>query len=365
MSILYGKKVMRKELLKRVGDISQIAGVRIYELTEGNEKGVEAVDIKTGTGFRFTVLPGRGLDISFAEYKGIPLSWISSCGEVAAPYYEPEGLGYLRSVHGGLLFTCGLTQVGMPCEDMGEKLGLHGRVSNIPAKNVHADSAWVADEYAMWVRGKVIETRVFGENVVLHREISAKMGESCLYVHDVIENRGFSKIPHMLLYHINGGYPAVDDGSLLLSPTKKAEPRDDEAKIKMEEYNKFYGPTHGFKERVYYHDMGCDKEGNVLTALVNKKFNGGEGFGFYVKYFKKELPCFIEWKMCGEREYVVGMEPANCRVAGRSEARKRGELEFLEPGEKREYHLEIGVLPGKREILELEKKIKVMQWKRE
>ncbi len=52
----------------------------------------------------------------------------------------------------------------------------------------------------------------------------------------------------------------------------------------------------------------------------------------------------------GEGTYVVGMEPANCLVEGRDELRKKGTLEFLQPGEKKEFELEIGVLNGKEAI---------------
>ena len=40
------------------------------------------------------------------------------------------------------------------------------------------------------------------------------------------------------------------------------------------------------------------------------------------------------------------LEPANCLVEGRDKDRQRGLLQFLEPGESREYMLEIGVLDG-------------------
>ncbi len=62
--------------------------------------------------------------------------------------------------------------------------------------------------------------------------------------------------------------------------------------------------------------------------------------------------------MNGIREYVVGMEPANCWVEGRDKERARGTLQFLEPGETREYHLEIGIISSKLEADEFENKIK-------
>ena len=39
---IYGHELTKKELLKRVGDISQIADIRLFEFTNGNERGVRA-----------------------------------------------------------------------------------------------------------------------------------------------------------------------------------------------------------------------------------------------------------------------------------------------------------------------------------
>jgi len=357
MAQLFGEEVPRGTLLPKIGSLTQVGGIRRIELKEGNEKGMEAVDFRTGTGFGFTVLLDRGMDISWAEYCGCSLCWHSSTGQVAPAFYEPEKLGWLRTFYGGLLTTCGLTYAGAPCVDEGVELGLHGRISHIPAKDICIDGSWEGNEYRMFVKGKMRETIVFGENLVLTREISARLGENKLYIHDVVENEGYQNTPLMILYHVNGGYPAVDEGSELLSPTLKVTPRDEAAKVGMEEYTRFQAPTPGFAERVYYHEMAADEEGYVYTALVNRKFNRGRGFGFYLKYSRNELPCFVEWKMNAQGTYVVGIEPSNCRVEGRDKERARGTLQFLAPTAKKEYHLEIGVLTGQEEIRELEARI--------
>ncbi len=357
MAKLYGKEWSRQELLKRVGDISQIAGAKDYILNSGNERGVHAIDVRTGSGFNFTVTPDRGMDITYAEYNGQPLCWRSATGDVHPAFYEPEGLGWLRSFYGGLVTTCGMTYAGAPCSDEGKELGLHGRISNTPAKNVCIDDEWRGDNYTIRIHGKVRESAVFGENIQLTRKIWTNLGESRFFIHDIVENLGFEPTPHMYLYHINGGFPAVDEDSLLISTSKSATPRDEEAKIGEDRYYVFERPTKGFKEKVYYHDMAVDKDGYAYSALVNKAFNNGQGFGFYVKYLKSQLPRFIEWKMNGEGTYVVGMEPANCLVEGRDKERQRGTLQFLQPGERREYIIEIGVLQSIKEIEELEAKI--------
>jgi hypothetical protein len=56
------------------------------------------------------------------------------------------------------------------------------------------------------------------------------------------------------------------------------------------------------------------------------------------------------WRMLGEGTYVVGIEPCTNRTAGRIDARERGELIELDPGEARSYDLELGALEGVSEI---------------
>ena len=169
---IYGENLLRSELQKRVGDMSQVAGLRQSNRTDGSENGVAAIDFYTGTGFTFTVLPDRGLDISTASYQGIPLCWRSSTGDVAPTFYEPSGSGWLRSFFGGLLTTCGMTNVGPANQDEGEQLGLHGRVSNIPATNVWADTRWEGNHYRIWAQGKIRETSVFGRVFRFTRDCS-------------------------------------------------------------------------------------------------------------------------------------------------------------------------------------------------
>ncbi len=358
MAYIYGKKYSRNEILKKVGDISQIAGIKRYTLAEGKEKGVEAIDIRTGSGLSFTILPDRGIDISYAEYKGKPLCWRSSVGDAAPEFFEPEGYGFLRNFFGGLLTTCGLTYAGHPCMDEGEQLGLHGRINNTPAKNICTENIWEKDEYILTVKGKVQETKVFGENILLTRTITSKLGESKLYLKDEVENLGFEKTPHMVLYHINIGFPILDNGSRLISPTKIAHPRDKEAEKNAHQYNTFSEPIPKYKEKCYYHQMKPDKNGFIHAAIINEKFDNNTGLGVYIKYPFSQLPEFLEWKMTGEGIYVVGIEPSNCYISTRTQLRKEKKLPFLEPGEKKEYDIEIGVLQTNKEIKEFEDKLK-------
>src|SRR5260370_1256249 len=127
---LFGHAYTRQEILRKVGSISQIGGIRTYTLNDGASSGVKAIDIHNGNGMLFTILPDRGLDISRFSYHGASLCWHSSTGEVHPSFYEADEFNWLRTFYGGFLVTCGLTHMGLPDEDGGVKLGLHGRYSN-------------------------------------------------------------------------------------------------------------------------------------------------------------------------------------------------------------------------------------------
>ena len=343
MPRLYGKDYSRQELARRMGLMDQAAGVRLFELADGWGRGMRAAHLRTGGGLSATILIDRGLDIYDADYNGAALAWVSPTGPKHPAFYEPEGMGWLRSFFGGLLVTCGMTTAGAPSVDEGQELGIHGRYSNSPASNVHAGGEWQGDDYIIFIEGDVREARIFNENILLHRRIEAKAGSNAISIRDTVSNEGFQRQPHMLLYHINIGFPVVDDGSRLSTPAKSVVPRDDDAKPGIGAYDRFTGPIAGYREQVFYHDMQAAADGYVTASISNPGFNGGRGLGVYVRYRQNELPRFIEWKMTGEDVYCVGMEPANCLVEGRAKERERGALQFLAPGEKREYHVEIGI----------------------
>jgi len=352
MATLYGRAYTRSELLRLVGDMSQVARARPCRLAEGHEDGLSAVDVTTGGGLEFTVLPGRGLDVSMARHNGRSLAWRSSPTDYHPAFYEPDGPGWLRTFAGGLLTTCGLTWFGAPSEDDGRALGVHGRASHIPACGVHCDAEWQGDDYILSVSGKTREWITFGENVVMTRRIWARMGESRLYIDDVVENAGYQRTPHMVLYHCNIGFPVLAPGSRLLAPSASVQPRDDAARDGADRYAVMDAPVAGFHEKVYFHTMRPAADGTVTVALVNPGLD--EGFGVYVKYDASTLPLFTQWKQMGEATYVVGIEPCNAWVMGRAIERAEGRLQFLEPGERREYHLEIGIVEGPTQVAAIE-----------
>ncbi len=348
----------REELLKRVGDISQLAGIRRLELAEGNEKGVEAAELRSGSGLRAVILLSRAMDLGFVEYAGRPLCWRSPVGDAHPAFYEPQEDGWLRTFYGGMMNTCGLTYFGAPCDDAGKRLGVHGRASHLPARLLASEGAWQDGEYRLTLKGRIRESTLFGENVSLTRTYTMTAGEDRILLHDVVENEGYRTTEHMILYHVNVGFPVLDEGSELLLTVRSTRPLTEHAAQGLADYNRFGTPVAGFQEQVYLHRLAADGQGRTGAALVNRRFNQGQGLGVYIRFPEAELPCFNQWKMIGEGTYVVGLEPANAFVITRARARADGSLQFLEPGERRQYHLELGVLHSNAEIESFEGEMK-------
>ena len=330
MPKIFGNQLTKTEILKRVGDISQIAGAIRYTYSEGKAKGTNAIEVKTGAGLRFVILPDRGMDIAYAEVNGIPFSYISKTGVISPVHYDEKD--FLRSFTGGLLTTCGLTYMGAPCVDEGVSLGAHGRISNTPAFDVSINQDWDENgDYVIEVVGKVRESSMFGDNLVLKRTITAFLGENKIYLHDEIENAGFNKSPLMVLYHMNFGYPLLSENSVLNTNCINMRPRDDDATRGVYKTTEFSAPVKDYKEQVFYRDS---VESSYVTLT-----NPDLGAMVKLEFSAEQLPYFVEWKQVGEQDYVVGLEPATNPPDGRAAIRARNELNFLDPMQKRDFDI--------------------------
>lgn len=349
---IYGKEYDRNYLSKRIGNIYQLGGTRRYELTEGSAKGTRAIDVVTGSGFNFTLIPDRGLDISQASFNGINMVYQTPNGEVNPAFYQSNSAEWLRVFFAGLLTTCGLTYFGAPGIDGGVKLGLHGRYSAIPARRVCDLSRWEGNEYIIEVTGTIEDSILFGEKLVMTRRITAKAGQKSLLIHDSVENYGSKPSPFTILYHINAGFPLLDKDAELLLTTKHTEPYNEFPKNDVSNFNRFTDPIANIGEQNFLHSMAGDEKGYARAAIINRSLF--DGVGMYLKFKKDTLPYLSEWKMMGETDYVVGIEPCNTKCDNRGNLRVQNMLPSLKPGEKRDMEIEIGILSGKGEISEFE-----------
>ncbi|MBT3319136.1 MAG: aldose 1-epimerase family protein [Clostridia bacterium] len=349
MAKIFDKQYSKQELKSYVGDISQIADAKYSELKDGRGGGVSVVDIKTGGGLDISVLPGRGMDFAGAQYKGVPFGYISNTGVVSPTYFDENGMNYFRNFTAGLLTTCGLCNVGPPCEDDGKLLGIHGKISNIPADDIGISKEWVGDEFVFKVRGKVRESEFFAQNLTLTREISFSLGDKKILISDAVENCGFKPHPLMLLYHFNFGHPLVGTDTKLYHTSAHINPKDDYSAKYLDNCHSFEVPVLDCPENVFFYDMKPSGD-NVFSCLYNDVL----GFGVYLKYKKSQLSNFTQWKNMGKGAYVTAMEPCNTPPIGRAAAREQGILEFLEEGEVRRFDIELGIVDGRNELAELQ-----------
>ena len=364
MPELFGRAYSRTELLRRIGRLDQVAGVRLVILDDGLGRGVRILEFRTGSGFSFDVVVDRCFDVGRCEMNGRPLNWQANAGIVGPWFYENDALGWFRAWGGGMVVTCGLDHILFGAEDDATDFhqphifktlsyGLHGRVGGLPARLVGYGERWDGDECVLWAEGEVLQSAVFGEHLLLRRRIEAYVGGSHFKIHDQVENVGHSRVAHMLLYHCNTGFPVVDEGSELIVPSLATTTDYEVSAKELAEYATMSGPVQDYTETCYEHELAADDDGLVPVALVNRDL----GLGVYQIFRLDQLAHHTVWRMMGEDTYALAMEPSTNRDAGREDAKRRGELLHLEPGETRPYDLEVGALVGGTEIEEFARRV--------
>ncbi|UCF96264.1 MAG: DUF4432 family protein [Spirochaetaceae bacterium] len=352
---LFDRDMTKVELTQRVGHLSQVFGVQRCTLREGSAEGVEVLEVATGGGLRFQVLPGRGMDLGRLEYRGVPFAFIGK-GGVAHPHlYDPRGWGWLKTFGGGFLVTCGLTHAGIPEEDEGEELGLHGRVSHLQAEEIHSSTTWEGDEATIRVSGKVRESSLHHENLLLTRSITAQGGSRSFKIIDIVTNEGFAPTPLMFLYHFNLGFPLISGDSRFIAPITKTEPWEatPEAAGLLDRCCDLLDPIPGREDVLFFHEVALDSRGNTCIAVVNKRLQ----LGIQLSYSKSELPLLSQANILKSQDYFLALEPGNCTPAGRVNLRDKGQLRILDPQEEVRFSITIEVLDGAEEIQALESRV--------
>lgn len=356
MPTLWGKQYSRSDLMRRVGHLSQVGGVQVTRAEEGAARGVRSLEFRTGTGFQFKATVERGFDVGYCDYQGKSLAWIPSTMLPAPWYFEGQDrFGWLRTALGGLNNSCGMIHIGNPeTADVShynfparaeETYGVHDRMALLPARLIRCGERWEGDECILEAEGRVTQAQAYGENLILTRRYTAIIGESRFFMHDEIENAGWLPTEHMLLYHINVGFPVVDDGSEQIAPVSQPPVVPDGLpESSAGDFDHFISPQKDWQLQGFELAMACEQDGSVPVAIVNR-----DNFGMYVVYNQHQFPQYLEWRMMGEGQYAVGIEPCT-NTFGRQIARDLGQLIVLQPGERREYTLEVGILDGAAQI---------------
>jgi len=334
---LFGRHWSPDELRERVGCVEQLAGIRLVTLADGKARGMRVADVWTGSGLRFRVLLDRALDVHATEHAGRPLAWLHPA--LGGPdQYEPEGYGWLSTFGGGLVTTCGLTHYGQPEEGY----ALHGRISHTRADDVYLIQEWRGEDYVLEIAGEARETTALGESLLLSRRITTRLGATSFSIEDSVRNEGSRPAPHMLLYHCNLGFPVVSPESELVGDTGAVRPRDETAAAGLDRHRRFEPPRPDAPGQVFFHDPPADADGRIRVAIVNRAL----GFGAFLAYRARELPCLTQWKRLATGDYVCALEPGTNWEAPRRVLKAEGRLRRLSPGEEVPYEIEIGALPS-------------------
>lgn len=338
-------------------NVLQVGGIETSVLEDGPGRGVRIAWVNTGAGLRYKVVLDRGMDIADAEFMGQSLTWLSYAGVQRPDSSLRQGLDWLSGFPGGLVVGCGPMNVGEPCTDEGDTVGLHGTHSNTPAtveSIVNPDL--VRKQYEMSITGTVRTARLFGPNVELRRTIRSTLGVPTIHIRDEFINRGNTRVPHAWLLHMNFGYPLLEAGASTFCYRGTITPMgpSSEAWFKADRSFREVPPPQaehrGSGEVVAYIDPQAASDDRVVCGVVNRR----RQIGVRIEYSKREFPLLGNWQHWGPGgSYVAAIEPMTGTVDGRDKDRKRGLLRFLEPGEPAVYQYSISATSEPSEIAKL------------
>ncbi len=353
MPKLFGREYTREEIMRRVGDISQVAGIRSFTLDNGWARGVRVVQVRTGSGLTYDILLDRGADVGLCELNGRSVAWMPPMRFPGPWFYELRDDGWLRTGLGGLLNTAGLTHIGTETDDeiqeyrrpgdSTEHFGVHGRVSHIPAELVSSSEDWQGDECELTVIARVRQASSYGENLVMTRQFRSLVGESRIRLRDVIVNEGFNRTYFAMLYHFNAGFPLLDGGARMLLPSPQflgalfSPSAGDPAFFDYPNPE----PEHHLQSAEFR--LGADDDGRVTVALINEAIE--PALALSLTYERERLPIFHTARAVGEGLYFVGIEPCTNQF-GRQSQKAQGLLRQLRPGESVVHEIDIEVHEG-------------------
>ena len=306
---------------KYVGHENQFYGVEEYRLQGTKGDGMRFLNVRNGKGLELWISLDRCGDLSRVTFKGDNFGYFAPCGYVHPSYYDKDGVGFLKSFTAGFITTCGLWAVGSPCTDEGETLPLHGTISNTPCEKY----MYYEKDGVLYIEIAVRDAYLFNRKMLLERTYAVDLNSNSITMTDKITNIGSEKAPLEVLYHCNMGYPILSENSVIDIPAISVEPRNDHAKSDIANCLKAQKPTAGYEEMCFYHKMTGVASVSISNPDIGKKLT--------MTYDTKQLPFFTQWKMMGEYDYVMGLEPGNCHPDGRDIMRKQGLLEYLEKDE--------------------------------
>ena len=251
----------------------------------------------------------NALDITWVKYKGVNVSFLSKNG------LNDGARDFVGNFEGGFLYTCGMDNVSS-CVD-GKPV--HGSLHYKKCERAYA----YEQDGVLYVCGEVRETALFGKNLLMKRCFAVT--EHSITIEDTLENQGHLETDYVLLYHVNYGYPFLDEGLQMEIPAVKSEPLTEVAAKNKNDMFRITAPIDGGDEHVYYHTLS---EGKVRLT------NPEKGVAVEMLYDIEDFPVTLEWKSMISGDYALGIEPSLTRF-------DRFAMRTLQPNEQKNYQIKI------------------------
>ena len=300
----------------KISNFQQIGSLRRYTLEGGKEKGIDVIDCDNGK-LRFLLNVSKACDVMQLYHEGQNTSFISKNGFTLR---EPP---FGNRFEGGMLYTCGLDNVG----GMRDGNPVHGSLHNIPAEIVRAE----CNDEGIVVEAIIRDTALFGKNLVLRRRIYSAIGSESLRLEDTLVNEGYRTENYCVLYHVNFGYPLLDEGARIVADVAKCDPRTDWARENEATVCEITEPLPEQKETCYFLTFNQPR-----ISLINDKL----GKSVTLSYSGDTLPHFVEWKSMACGTYALGFEPTT------TELDDRFAYKTLDAGESVRFWIELDLKSG-------------------
>lgn len=285
--------------LQYVSNVGNLVGGEFFEYTDGSAKGVRACRLFNGK-FDVIILLDKAMNIFRASYRGENIAYVTKNGLVSPMLSNTNALPFLQSFDGGLLYTCGLENIGAP---KGTQIQ-HGRISNCPAENVRIERSGEKGDVITLV-GQIRQAGLFTQNLLLTRRITMSLYGDEINIKDTLSNEGFSEANYAILYHFNLGYPLISEKTKLSLNGSEVEGINDSAKSELDKCFEMQKPTPNCDERVYCHTLKSKR----AKAVVK-----GDRQTLTMEFDTKNLSYLVEWKSMASQDYVLGIEPSSSKL---------------------------------------------------
>lgn len=293
---------------KKLSNSKQTVSAYRMTFTSGKEQGIEGILVHVGLLEVFFNIT-NALDISWVRYKGNNISFLSKNG------LNTNKEVFEKNFEGGFLYTCGLDNIsscvpGAP---------IHGSLHYKKA----AISSIIENEDNVIISGEISDSALFGKNLKFVRTYT--ITNESISINDELINIGYKKEDYILLYHINYGYPFLDEGLLVNIPANESIPLTEIAKDNFDDRFNINAPKDNYTEHVYYHVLN-----NGCVILENKKLD----VTVKMEYSINDFPYTLEWKSMISRDYALGIEPSLSRF-------DEFKMRSLNPQDKKVYKISV------------------------